>query len=215
MWMTPYSRTAVLGLLGVLFAPLAACSPGSGRPAAADSDRAAAPRAEPAAADQRSVVERGRYLALVGGCNDCHSPKIFTTTGPTPDTTRLLSGHPAGAKVPPVPEGVLGPGRWGVLTSADLTAFAGPWGVSFGANLTPDPTGLRGWTPELFIQSMRTGKHLGRGRPILPPMPWPTIAQMTDADLRAIFAYLQSLKPVANQVPPPVLPSRAAASRPR
>ena len=128
-----------------------------------------------------------------------------------PDTTRLLSGHPASAKLPPVPAGALGPDRWGALASPDLTAWAGPWGVSFAANLTPDETGLRHWTAEQFIQTMRTGKHLGTGRAILPPMPWYDVGKLTDDDLRAVFAYLQSLKPVANRVPPPLPPARAAA----
>ncbi|MEK6756185.1 MAG: hypothetical protein AABZ02_08550, partial [Bacteroidota bacterium] len=35
-----------------------------------------------------SLVERGKYLVMAGGCDDCHSPKIFTPAGPIPDTTR-------------------------------------------------------------------------------------------------------------------------------
>jgi len=211
MRMTRRPPAAVTGLLGLLLAPLAACSPGSGRSGAADSDRAADSGSVGAAAAQGSGVERGHYLVEFGGCHDCHSPKVFTAAGPTPDTTRLLSGHPADAKLPAVPAAVLGPDKWGALTTPDLTAWAGPWGVSFTANLTPDPTGLRGWTAEQFIQTMRTGKHLGTGRAILPPMPWYDIGKLTDDDLRAVFAYLQSLKPVANRVALPVPPARTAA----
>jgi hypothetical protein len=87
-----------------------------------------------------------------------------------------------------------------------FTAWAGPWGISFTANLTPDSTGLGNWTPEMFIAAIRTGKHAGVGRPILPPMPWPQYRNFTDEDLRAIFAYLHSLKPVHNVVPQPVPP---------
>jgi hypothetical protein len=54
---------------------------------------------------------------------------------------------------------------------------------------------------------MRTGKHLGTGRPILPPMPWYDIGKLTDDDLRAVFAYLRTLKPVQNPVPAPVPPA--------
>jgi mono/diheme cytochrome c family protein len=164
----------------------------------------------PAAATQDSPIARGRYLVEFGGCHDCHSPKVMTAAGPVPDTTRLLSGHPAGSRLPPIPAGVLGPGRWGALTTPDLTAWAGPWGVSYTANLTPHLTGLGSWTPELFIQTMRSGKHLGTGRPILPPMPWYDVGKLTDDDLRAVFAYLRSLKPVANAVPPPVPPAPPA-----
>jgi mono/diheme cytochrome c family protein len=151
-------------------------------------------------------VARGTYLAILGGCHDCHTPKLFTATGPVRDTSRLLSGHPADSKIPSIPPDVLGAERWGALVTGDLTAWAGPWGVSFTANLTPDPSGLGGWTVEQFIQTMRTGKHLGVGRPILPPMPWYDIGQLTDEDLRALFAYLRSLKPIQNAVPQPIPP---------
>ncbi|HXE57703.1 MAG TPA: hypothetical protein VNK43_06875 [Gemmatimonadales bacterium] len=160
----------------------------------------------PADADQ---LARGRFIVSIGGCNDCHTPKVFTAAGPVPDSSRYLSGHPADAKVPPVPQGVLGPDGWGALTNPHLTAWAGPWGISFTANLTPDPTGLGNWTVDQFIQTMRTGKHLGTGRPILPPMPWQELAALPEEDLRAVFAYLRSIKPVANAVPAPVPPPAA------
>ncbi len=165
---------------------------------------------EPAAAKgKNAAAERGRYLVTLGGCNDCHSPKVFTPQGPHPDEARLLSGHPADQKMPAVPQGLIGPNQWGAVTTNDLTGWVGPWGTSFSANLTPDKTGTGGWTPEIFIKIMRTGKHMGEGRPILPPMPWQDYGKLTDADLRAIFAYLQTLKPIANSVPPPVPPSGA------
>jgi hypothetical protein len=131
----------------------------------------------------------------------------MTAKGPAPDGTRLLSGHRSDAKLPSVPVGALGPGQWGAITNNDLTAWAGPWGVSFAANLTPDKdTGLGAWTASQFIQTMRTGKHLGVGRPVLPPMPWQDLAVLTDRDLSAVFAYLMSLKPIPNLVPPPIAP---------
>jgi hypothetical protein len=102
---------------------------------------------------------------------------------------------------------MLGPGKWGAVASNDFTAWAGPWGVSFATNLTPDKdTGVGNWTAEMFVKTIRTGKHLGVGRDLLPPMPWPDFARMTDADLEAIFAYLQSLKPIKNRVPAPLPP---------
>jgi hypothetical protein len=88
--------------------------------------------------------------------------------------------------------------------TAGLTAWAGPWGGSYAANLTPDEaTGLGIWTEELFIQALRSGKHMGVGRDILPPMPWQNCAVLTDSDLRAIFAYLRSIPPIRNSVPVP------------
>jgi len=101
----------------------------------------------------------------------------------------------------------LAPDKWGAVASNDLTAWAGLWGVSFAANLTPDQTGLGAWREEDFIKTMRTGKHFGIGRPVLPPMPWYDVAALTDDDLKAVFAYLRSLKPIRNAVPPPLPPA--------
>jgi len=149
-------------------------------------------------------VQRGAYLVRAMGCNDCHTPWKLGTKGPEPDMSRELSGHPADLVMPPAPK-LSGPWTWsGGVTN---TAFAGPWGTSFTANLTPDAeTGLGKWTAETFIATLRTGRHEGKGRPLLPPMPWPMIRQLTDEDLRAVFAYLQSLPPIRNRVPAPVDP---------
>jgi mono/diheme cytochrome c family protein len=154
-----------------------------------------------------SPVERGKYLVMVGGCNDCHSPKIFTAAGPIPDTTRLLSGHPSGAQLPAFPKGVIGPTLWGAITTNDLTAWYGPWGVSFAYNLTPDmKTGIGSWTESMFIETLRKGKFMAMSRDILPPMPWQPIGQMSDDDLKAVFAYLKSLPAVYNPIPAPLPP---------
>ncbi|TDQ41832.1 hypothetical protein EV696_1375 [Permianibacter aggregans] len=124
--------------------------------------------------------------------------------------SRALSGQPANEQ-PPAPP-VLPEGPWVTLTSASNTAFAGPWGVSFTANLTPDKeTGLGKWSERNFIDTIRTGRHLGRGREILPPMPIGVYRQMTDNDLASIFAYLQTLPPISNKVPEPLPPASAAA----
>ena len=99
------------------------------------------------------------------------------------------------------------------------TAFAGPWGISYSANLTPDKnTGLGIWTEDMFLKAMKTGKHMGTSREIQPPMPWPWIGKATDEDLKAIFAYLQSIPPIVNHVPDyeppaPAAPQKAAPKR--
>lgn len=155
-----------------------------------------------------AMIQRGKFLVSYGGCNDCHSPKVMTDKGPMPDTTRILSGHPADVKTPAIPSGVLSPDGWVSLTNMHMTAWAGPWGVSYSANITPDEgTGIGNWTPEAFIKTMRTGKHMGTGRDLLPPMPWQELGNLTDGDLRAIFAYLHTLKPIQNQVPQPLPPA--------
>ncbi|HEY0875391.1 MAG TPA: hypothetical protein VGD94_18085, partial [Vicinamibacterales bacterium] len=96
---------------------------------------------------------------------------------------------------------------WTWAGTATNTAFAGPWGVSFTANLTPDKdTGLGSWTEEMFLMALRSGRHEGKGRPILPPMPWRFVGSLSDEDLKAVFAYLQSLPPIRNRVPAPIDP---------
>jgi len=152
-------------------------------------------------------VERGEYLVVLGGCGDCHSPKIMTDHGPAEDPSRLLSGHPSGEAIS-APPANLGEGGWIAACNSHLTAWAGPWGISFAANLTPDKkTGLGEWTDEQFIKAMRSGKHRGFGRPILPPMPWANIAHATDDDLAAMLAYLKSIPAIDNKVPSPVAPT--------
>jgi hypothetical protein len=110
--------------------------------------------------------------------------------------------------VPPIPAGALGPEAWGAIASNDFTAWGGPWGVSFARNLTPDQaTGLGSWTEAMFVQTIRDGKHQGTGRPLLPPMPWQEYRNLTDEDLSAIWAYLQSIPAVNNAVPEPIPPA--------
>jgi hypothetical protein len=154
------------------------------------------------AGGKKAQIKRGLYLVTVGGCNDCHSPKKITPNGPVPDDTRLLSGHPSDEKLPEVPPNIFGQNKWGAVTNNGLTGWVGPWGTSYTSNLSPDPeTGTGTWNEELFIRIIRSGKFMGSGRDILPPMPWNEYAKLTDADLKAIFTYIKSVKPIKNQVP--------------
>ncbi|MBI2214301.1 MAG: c-type cytochrome [Acidobacteria bacterium] len=160
------------------------------------------------ARNQKERVERGKYLVSTMGCNDCHTPLTMGANGPEPDMSRMLTGHPESLVMPPPPS--LPEGPWSTVVAATNTAWAGPWGVSFTANLTPDPeTGLGNWTEKQFIDTMRTGRHLGIGRPILPPMPYFMIGAAHDDEIKAIFAYLKSLPPVKNKVPQPIEPVAA------
>jgi len=154
-----------------------------------------------------SQIEYGHHLVQIAGCNDCHTPKKMTATGPAPDMTLLLSGHPAAAPVPDVDHAAME--SKGLAVTNDMTAWVGPWGTSYAANLTPDETGIGHWTETQFIRALREGKFKGLpdSRPLLPPMPWQNYASMKDEELKAIFAYLQSVKPVHNIVPPPVPPA--------
>lgn len=153
---------------------------------------------------QEELIARGEYIVSTSGCHDCHTPKKMTEQGPVPDENYLLAGHPADLPIPEYDKSILK--DW-ALFNHSLTAAVGPWGVSFSANITSDGTGLGNWTYDQFKTAMTKGlyKGLEGSRPIMPPMPWQEFQNYTDEDLRAIFAYLQSTKPVQN-VPPAYIP---------
>jgi len=155
-----------------------------------------------------SQVKWGAHLVTIAGCNDCHTPKKMGPNGPVDDTDLELSGHPSQRPEPAVDRKDIE--SKGLVVTNGLTEWLGPWGISYTANLTSDSTGIGGWTEGQFIQCLRKGKWMGLAdaRTLLPPMPWQGFANMTDGELKAIFSYLKSTKPIHNVVPqaqPPVL----------
>ncbi len=144
-------------------------------------------------------LSRGQYLVGIMGCDDCHTPMKMGERGPEPDMSRRLSGHPQELKVPKGPAPDMKGWVW--AGNGTNTAFAGPWGVSYSVNLTSDPTGIGSWTEANFVKALKEGKHLGVGRPINPPMPWPAYRSATEDDLKAIYAYLRTVAPVKNVAP--------------
>ena len=159
--------------------------------------------ASPTKTVAQTQIERGKYLVGFGGCHDCHTPLKMGANGPEPDMSRALSGHPSDLVLPDPPKS---DGPWMWTAAGTNTAFAGPWGISYTKNLTPDRvSGLGIWTEDMFVKTMRTGRHMGVSRPILPPMPWQSLNSLNDEDLKAVFAYLQSVKPIYNEVPDPVI----------
>jgi hypothetical protein len=131
---------------------------------------------------------------------------MMTDKGPVLDPDKLLSGHPANEVLLPYDNEIL---KSYALFSMGLTAAIGPWGTSFSANITSDETGIGTWTEEQFMTAIRKGKFKGQegGRELLPPMPWMFYKNFPDEDLKAIFAYLKTVKPVENVVPAPLPPS--------
>ena len=156
-----------------------------------------------------SQVAWGEHLVIIGGCHDCHTPKKMSSHGPVLDSALWLSGHPA--QNPPLDVNRNEMESKGLAVTGDLTEWVGPWGVSYTANLTPDATGIGSWTEEQFIYCLRNGKlkGLAGSRSLLPPMPWEMSGQMTDNELKAVFAYLKSIKPINNLVPAPLPPLSA------
>jgi mono/diheme cytochrome c family protein len=131
----------------------------------------------PAPVSEADQVARGHYLVTIIGCADCHTPGYMYGA---PDTARALSGSELGWK--------------------------GPWGVSYPRNLTPEPqSGIAAWSESDIVTAIRTGKRPD-GRILLPPMPWPDLAALTDDDAMAIAKYLKSLPPVLHKAPDIVPP---------
>ncbi len=124
------------------------------------------------APDLSDPVRRGAYLVRIGACAECHSRK-------TTDPKNFFQ---------PIPG----------LEFAGGVVFKGPWGKVASANLTPDPSGIPYYDEALFLQAMRTGR-VG-ARKLNPVMPWGYFQNMTDEDLKAIFAYLKTLNPVKHSV---------------
>jgi mono/diheme cytochrome c family protein len=191
------SRAGLTFVCATVAVALSACN----RPAQ-PAESSSAPPAAPAL----SQVERGKMLVIGGGCHDCHTPKKVGPTGPEADMSRMLSGHPEAQKITaPFPQQK--GSQWTLHVNDDLTAWSGVWGVSFAANLTPDEnTGLGIWTEDMFVTALQQGKHMGKSRPILPPMPWNWYGQLPEEDLKAMFAYLKSIPAISNRVPTPIGP---------
>ena len=164
-------------------------------------------------ADAGVTIERGRHLVMIGGCNDCHTPKIFTPQGPKLDTSKLLAGHIQSSPLPLIDTSALRPGNW-VTFAPDQTVAVGPWGMTLAANLTSDSaTGIGAWGEANFVKAMRTGRHMGLegGRPIMPPMPWENLKDLSEDDLKSIYAYLKSTTPISNRVHEPYNPGEVIA----
>lgn len=152
-------------------------------------------------------IERGRYLVMVGGCDDCHSPKRMGAHGPEIIQETRFGGYPSDRPIQKVSLTALKNG-WALMNS-DLTSAVGPWGMSFGANISSDETGIGNWSEQQFLTALQKGKYKGieTARDLLPPMPWFNYANMTEEDLKAMFTYLKSTKPVKNIAPTPISPN--------
>lgn len=129
---------------------------------------------------QAQDIDHGRYLVTIMGCTDCHTPGHFLGQ---PDMARFLGGSDVGFEIP------------------GLGTFLGP-------NLTPDPSGLGGWSEAEIVTAIRIGVRPD-GRQLAPAMPWMGYATLTDGDAADIAAFLKSLPPVTNDAPGPFGPGEA------
>ena len=148
-----------------------------------------------------SQVKWGESLVKNGGCNDCHTPKKKGANGPENDMSLMLSGHPS--KMPAPDFDAKEAAKKGLIITQSFTAWTGPWGVTYAANLTSDSTGIGNWKEEQFIKALREKKWMGLDgtRPLMPPMSMMPATEMSDGELKAIFAYLKTTPPVNNVIP--------------
>ena len=152
--------------------------------------------------DKEIEIKMGKILTEEFGCVDCHTPKIIINDQIMIDEKKLFSGHPQDNILPDFPPELVGPGKWRGLYTSSMTAWGGPWGISYSANLTPDKqTGIGNLSEENFMSVIKLGIHSSLSRKMLPPMPWNEVSRLGDDELRAIFVYLKSLKPIKNKVP--------------
>lgn len=150
-------------------------------------------------------IQRGEYLVNAIGCDDCHSPKRMGAHGPELIPELRLSGFPEKGQLSETDQKMVQKG-WAMF-APDLTASVGPWGTTYASNITSDSTGIGSWKEENFLRAIKEGvsKGITGNRPLLPPMPWANFRKLTDDDLKSIFAYLQTVKPVHNIVPQSVM----------
>ena len=127
------------------------------------------------AAESKAALDRGKYLVTVMTCADCLTPG-----------------------------GLVGKHDWPrAMAGSDIAFFIPELGYFFPPNLTPDPeTGLGKWSKADIVKAITTGFRPD-GRGLVPIMPWKFYASLTKADAEAIAAYLKSLAPITNPVPPP------------
>ena len=147
-------------------------------------------------------IEKGRIITEIFGCVDCHSPKIMEGEFLVNDPDKLFSGHPQDNVLPMFPPDIIGPDKWRGLFTDGMTAWGGPWGISYSANLTPDKkTGIGKLTEENFVSILNIGIHSNMNRKLMQPMPWKEISELEDEDIKAVYKYLRTVKPIKNKVP--------------
>jgi cytochrome c553 len=147
----------------------------------------------------------GEHLVFIAGCNDCHTPKKMGPNGPEDDMSLMLSGHPAQLPAPAFDQKEAA--KKGLVITQTFTAWMGPWGTTYAANLTSDSTGIGMWKEEQFIKALKEKKWMGleNTRPLMPPMSMMPATKMSDDELKAIFAYLKTTPPIKNVQPTAVL----------
>lgn len=151
-----------------------------------------------------------KHIVTIAGCSDCHPLKKMASTGAKPNIELTLSGHSANMPSPDTDRNQIE--SKGLAVTNDLTAWVGPWGISYVANITSDnSTGIGKWSLEQFMACLRKGKYMGleKARNLLVHMTWQDFQNLTDNEMKVVFAYLKSTKPIHNIVPQTAAPLMA------
>ena len=162
--MSPFLRRAAplavaAGLLASATAVLHAQAGTTTKPATAASDAAS--------------IERGRYIARIGGCNDCHTPGYAPSGGKVDEKDWLVG---------------------------DKLGWQGPWGTTYPANLR---LVLARMTEDEWVRVAKSAQYR-------PPMPWFSLHDMKEADLRAFHRFVRHLGPAGEPAPAYLPPGQAA-----
>jgi mono/diheme cytochrome c family protein len=140
-----------------------------------------------------SPVKRGAYLVQLGECIGCHTPSHA-------DGSAFRELEFAGGRRFRLEKGYgTDIGAFDPTFSSATAAPPTTGHVVASANITPDPSGISYYTEAIFVRTIRTGKVNGV-RQLSAAMPWVFFRTMSDPDLRDIFAYLKSVRPVQHRV---------------
>jgi len=106
-------------------------------------------------------------------------------------------------------------GKAGFLAGNADSQVKGPFGTVSFPNITQDQeTGIGSWTDQQIIDAIRLGKRPD-GRQLFPMMPYSVWSGMSDQDVQDLVAYLRTVKPVRNAVPPTSLTAPLPPFTPR
>ncbi len=191
---------ALLITLGCLIFIFSECNENKSNAEGSEKDSTAVSNA-PTNGGFESQLKWGEHLVKIGGCNDCHTPKKMGPNGPEDDMSLMLSGHPAQQPAPTFD--VKEAAKKGLVLTQSFTAWMGPWGITYAANITSDSTGIGMWTEAQFLKALKEKKWMGldNTRPLMPPMSMMSATVMNDDEMKAVFAYLKTTPPIKNVQP--------------